>query len=165
MKKNILLGAKGKIYEVKDNSVVRTIEVDLFENNNVIRVMKDIKENIWFTIMNKGFYFIQSGTDIITDAGRKVGLVNKLVNNFLEDTEGNIWVSTYGEGVFCLNNLYLNNYSQNDGLSNNKVTAIEKDQTGRMLVGTLDGLNVLENNRFTEILNKNSSYKGLYVYL
>ena len=162
---NILLGAKGKIYEVKDNSVVRTIEVDLFENNNVIRVMKDTKGNIWFTIMNKGFYFIQSGTDIITDAGRKVGLENKLVNNFLEDTEGNIWVSTYGDGVFCLNNLYLNNYSQNDGLSNNKVTAIEMDQTGRMLVGTLDGLNVLENNRFTEILNKNSSiWDYMYIF-
>ncbi|MBL0106682.1 MAG: hypothetical protein IPP52_05155 [Ignavibacteria bacterium] len=71
---NILLGAKGKIYEVKDNAVVRTIKVDLFENNNVIRVMKDTKGNIWFTIMNKGFYFIQSGADIITDAGRKVGL-------------------------------------------------------------------------------------------
>ncbi len=162
--KNILLGAKGKIYEVKDNAVVRTIEVDLFENNNVIRVMKDTKGNIWFSIMNKGFYFIKSGTDIITDVGMKVGMENKLVNNFLEDNEGNIWVSTYGEGVFCLNNLYLNNYSQNDGLSNNKVTAIEMDQTGRMLVGTLDGLNVLENNRFTEILDKKSSMRD-YMYI
>ncbi|MBK7446271.1 MAG: hypothetical protein IPJ45_09665 [Ignavibacteria bacterium] len=64
-----------------------------------------------------------------------------------------------------MNNLYLNNYSQNDGLSNNKVTAIEIDQTGRMFVGTLDGLNVLENNRFTEILNKNSSMRDyMYIY-
>jgi ligand-binding sensor domain-containing protein len=156
---NIVLGAKGKIYEVKDNAVVRTIDVDLFENNNVIRVMKDTKENIWFTIMNKGFYFIPTGTDIIMNVGKKVGLENKLVNNFLEDIEGNIWVSTYGEGVFCLNNLYLNNYSQKDGLSNNKVLALEKDHTDRMLVGTLDGLNILENNRFTEMLNKNVSMR------
>ena len=162
---NIFLGAKGKIYEVKDKAVVRTIEVDLFENNNVIRLMKDTKGNIWFSITNKGVYFIQSGTEIITDIGEKVGLENKLVNNFLEDTEGNIWVSTYGEGVFCLNNLYLNNYSQKEGLSNNKILAIEKDQTGRILVGTLDGLNVLENNHFTEIINKNSSRRDyMYIY-
>lgn len=156
---NILLGAKGKIYEVENKSVIRTIEVDLFEHNNVMRLMKDSKGNIWFTIMNKGFYFIQAGTEIITDVGRKLGLENKLVNNFLEDNEGNIWVSTYGEGVLCLNNLYLNNYNQNDGLINEKVLALEKDRAGRMLVGTLDGLNVLEQNRFTEILNKNSSVK------
>lgn len=153
----IVLGVKGKIYEVKDNAVVRTIEVNLFENNNVIRLLKDSKGNIWFSIMSKGFYFIKAGTDIIEAIGKKVGLENKLVNNFLEDSEGNIWVSTYGEGVICLNNLYLSNYSQKDGLSNNKVLAIEKDQSGRMLIGTLDGLNVLEQDSFKLILDRNFS--------
>ena len=158
-KNNILLGAKGKIYEVKDNAVVRVINVDLFDYKNVINLMKDTKGNIWFSISNKGFYFIEAGSDIIKDMGKKVGLENKIVNNFLEDNEGNIWISTYGEGVYCLNNIYLTNYSQKDGLSNNKVLSLEKDPTGRMFVGTLDGLNVLENDHFTEIINKNSSMR------
>ncbi len=162
---NILLGAKGKIYEIKNNEVVRTIEVDMFENNNVIRIMKDTKGNIWFSIMSRGFYFIKAGEEIIEDIGKKTGLENKLVNNFLEDNEGNIWVSTYGEGVYCLNNLYLNNYSQKDGLSNNKVTAIDKDQSDRIFIGTLDGLNVLEHNHFTEVLNKNNSlYDNMFIF-
>jgi ligand-binding sensor domain-containing protein/two-component sensor histidine kinase len=156
---NILLGAKGKIYEVKDNGVVRVIDVDLFENNNVFRLMKDSKGNIWFSISNRGFFYIPAGTDIIEDMGKKVGLEKKIVNNFLEDNEGNIWISTYGEGVYSLNNLYLNNYSQKDGLSNNKVLSLEKDPTGRMFVGTLDGLNVLDHGHFTEIINKNSSIR------
>ncbi|MBK6539162.1 MAG: hypothetical protein IPG09_15830 [Ignavibacteria bacterium] len=71
---NILLGAKGKIYEVKDNGVVRVIDVDLFENNNVFRLMKDSKGNIWFSISNRGFFYIPAGTDIIEDMGKKVGL-------------------------------------------------------------------------------------------
>lgn len=164
-KDNILLGAKNKIYEIKNNVLVRTIDIDLFKNNNVIRLLNDSKGNIWFSITNKGLYLIPTGTENITDVGKKVGLENKLVNNFLEDTEGNIWVSTYGEGVFCLNNLYLNNFSQKDGLSNNKVLALEKDQAGQLFVGTLDGLNVLENNHFTEIINKNSSRRDyMYIY-
>jgi len=162
--KNILLGAKGKIYEVKDNALVRTINVDLFEKNNVFRLLKDTKGNIWFSIMNKGFYFIKAGTNGIEDLGKKMKMEKSLVNNFLEDNEGNIWVSTYGEGVFCLNNLYLNNYSQKDGLSNDKVLAIEKDHSDRLFVGTLDGLNVLDNGNFFEIKNLTASVLD-YTYI
>lgn len=151
---NIILGANGQIYEIKNNTAVRTIEVNLFEKNNVIRVLKDTKGNIWFSIMNRGFFYIEAGTNRITDIGKKMGLENATVNNFLEDNEGNIWVSTYGDGVFCLNNLSLVNYSQKDGLSNNKVLALEKDNAGRMLVGTLDGLNVLDGARFNIVISR-----------
>jgi len=162
---NIVLGAKGKIYELKNNAVIRSIEVDLYKNNNVISLLKDTKGNIWFSIMNKGFYFIKTGTNRIEDIGKNMGLENKLVNNFLEDSEGNVWASTYGDGVFCLNNLYLINYSQKDGLSNNKVLAIEKDPADRMLVGTLDGLNILDNDSFKVINNKIGSGRDyMYIY-
>ncbi len=162
---NILLGAKNKIYEINKSVLVRTIDVDLFENNNVIRLFKDSKGNIWFSIMNKGFYLIKKVTHSIENAGMKMGLEKALVNNFIEDNEGNIWVSTYGDGVYCLNNLYLNSYSQKDGLSNNKITAIGIDQSDRMIIGTLDGLNVLEHNRFTGVLNKNSSkYDYMFIF-
>ncbi|MBS1553066.1 MAG: histidine kinase [Bacteroidetes bacterium] len=159
---NILLGAKNKIYEINNSELLRTIKVDLFENNNVMRLFKDSKGNIWFSIVNKGFYLIRKGTGSIENIGLKTGIEKTIVNNFLEDNEGNIWVSTYGEGVYCLNHLYLNNFSQKDGLSNNKITAIGKDHSDRMFIGTLDGLNVLEDNRFTVVLNKNSS---LYDYM
>ncbi len=162
---NIVLGANGKIYEIKNNTVVRTIEVNLFEKNNVIRVLKDTKGNIWFSIMSRGFYFIEAGTNRIADIGKKMGLENAMVNNFLEDNEGNIWASTFGDGVFCLNNLSLFSYSQKDGLSNNKVLAIEKDHAGRMLVGTHDGLNVLDSARFNIIISKTgSAVDYTYIY-
>lgn len=161
---NIVLGANEKIYEIKNNTVVRTIEVNLYGKNKVIRLLKDSKGNIWFSIMNRGFYFIKAGTKQIVNIGKKIGLENATVNNFLEDNEGNIWVSTYGDGVFCLNNLYLNNYNQKDGLSNNKVLAIEKDHAGRMLIGTLDGLNVLDNARFNIIISK-TGYTVDYTYI
>lgn len=162
---NLLLGANGRIYEIISNTAVRTIEINLHEMNKVIRLLKDTKGNIWFSIMNSGFYFIEAGTNRITDIGKKMGIEHAAVNNFLEDNEGNIWVSTYGEGVFCLNNLYLENYTENDGLSNNKVLAIERDHAGRMLVGTFDGLNVLENDSFNVLISKSgSTVDYTYIY-
>ena len=161
----IIAGANGKIYEIKNNEVTRMIKVDLFENNNVIRLFRDTKGNIWFAIMKKGFFFIEAGSNKITDIGIKLGLSKALVNNFLEDNENNIWVSTYGDGVFCLNNLYLSNYSQKDGLSDDKVLAIEKDASDRIFIGTLDGLNVLENNSIKLIKTTiGSMYDYTYIF-
>jgi len=162
---NFILGAKNKIFEVRNNVVVRTIEVDLFKNNNVIRLLKDTKGNIWFSIMNQGFFVIKAGSDQITDIGKKMGMDKTLVNNFLEDNEGNMWVSTYGDGVFCLNNLYLENYSQNDGLSDNKVLAIDQDASDRMFIGTLDSLNVMENGSIKALnIEIESSYDYMYIF-
>ena len=151
---NIVAAAEGKIYEIKNNIVVRTVEINLFEKNRIISLLKDSKGNIWFSIPNKGFYFIETGTNRITDIGKKIGFENAAVSKFFEDDEGNIWATTLGDGIFCFNNLYLVNYSQKDGLSNNKVLAIKKDHAGRMLVGTFDGLNVLDNDSFNIITSK-----------
>jgi len=161
---NIVVGANGKIYEIKNNAVVRTIEVNLYEKNKVIRLLRDTKGNIWFSIVNTGFYFIEAGTNRIVNIGKKMGIEKTAVNNFFEDNENNIWVSTYGEGVFCLNNLYLINYSEKDGLSNNKVYAIKRDNAGRMLVGTFDGLNILDSNNFKIIYSKTVSNDYMYIY-
>ncbi|MFZ1321301.1 MAG: two-component regulator propeller domain-containing protein [Ignavibacteria bacterium] len=161
----IIVGAGGMIYEINNNEVTRTIKVNLFKNNNVIRLHKDIKGNIWFTIMNRGLFLIKAGSDQISDIGKKMEMDKFLVNNFMEDNEGNMWVSTYGDGVFCFNNLYLLNYSQKDGLSNNKVLAIEKDQSDRIFIGTLDGLNVLENESINIVNTKiKSLWDHLFIY-
>ncbi|HMR41359.1 MAG TPA: two-component regulator propeller domain-containing protein, partial [Ignavibacteria bacterium] len=160
----IIAGAGGKIFEIRNNEVARIINVDLFRNNNIIKLCKDTNGNIWFSIMNKGFFFIEAGTDKITDIGRKMGLDKTLVNNFMEDNEGNMWVSTFGDGVFCLNNLFITNYSQKDGLSNNKILAIEKDKSGRIFIGTLDGLNVLESDSIN-IINVNVNTIVDYMYI
>lgn len=161
----ITLGAKGKIFEIKDDYVVSSIDVKLNKKNNVTRILKDTKDNIWFSIVDKGLYFIKSGTKIIKDIGKKMGMENSLISNFIEDKEGNIWISTFGEGVFCLNNLYLNNYNYKDGLSNNNVLAIEKDLSDRIFIGTPEGLNVLDNDNIYNIHDKigiNKDYTYIY---
>ena len=101
--------------------------------------------------MNRGFFLIPRGSDKIIDIGSKMGLQNTLVNNYLQDNEGNIWVSTYGKGVFCLNNLYLKSYNENDGMSSNSVYSIASEKSGKLLIGTFNGLNILENGKFHQI--------------
>ncbi|MCX6285212.1 MAG: histidine kinase, partial [Bacteroidetes bacterium] len=158
------IGTRGTIYKVKNNSVFEKYPVALGGNNDVCEILIDRHNNIWFSIMNKGFFLIPWGSKNSIDIGVKMGLENTLVNTILEDKEGNIWISTYGKGVFCLNNLYLNNYTENDGLSSNSIYSIEKDKSGKLLIGTFNGLNIFENGRFSHFKTNSTKTLTEYIY-
>jgi len=158
------LGTKGMIYKIKNKTVIDRYRINLFDGNSEVNsILRDKNNNLWFSIMNKGFYFIPNGSHVINDIGSKMGLQNTLVNNYLEDNEGNIWISTYGKGVYCLNNLYINSYNGNDGMNCNNVYSIMKDNTGKLIIGTFNGINILENGRFKAI--KGSADKTLTEYI
>lgn len=158
------LGTSGMIYQIKNNQVIRKIEINDFDNNSVSALMTDKNNNIWFSLMNSGFYMIKKGSDEIINMGRTLGLQQSLITSYLEDREGNIWISTFGKGVYCLNNLYLKNYNENDGLSNNNVYAIEKDKTGKLLIGTFNDINIFENGKFSLIRSPNKKTVTEIIY-
>jgi len=158
------IGTSGIIYKIKENNVIGKYTTNIHaENNGVVAILADRNNNIWFSVMNKGFFLIPHDSDKIIDIGSKMDLQNTLVNNYLEDNEGNIWISTYGRGVYCINNLYLRSYNENDGLSSNNIYSIVKDKSGKLLIGTFNGINVLENGIFSRI--KNNSEKTLTDYI
>lgn len=155
---NILYaGGKGKIYIIKDFSLIDEINVNLYGDDDVFRILIDRQGNLWFSIINHGFYKIYAGSRTIVNLGKKLNLQNTQVNKFFEDNEGNIWVNTFDKGVYCFNNAYLTNYDEKDGLSNNNVQAITSDDRGRIFIGTFNGLNILYDESF-KIINSNFKY-------
>jgi ligand-binding sensor domain-containing protein/two-component sensor histidine kinase len=159
------IGTRAMIYKIKNNNVIKRYKIDLCTgNNDVVSILRDKTDNIWFSIMNRGFYLISKGSDKIIDIGSKMDLQNTLVNNYLEDNEGNIWISTFGKGVYCLNNLYLKSYNENDGMSNNNVYSIAKEKSGKLLIGTFNGVNILENGRFDHIKSNSDKTLTDYIY-
>jgi ligand-binding sensor domain-containing protein len=160
---SFFIGTKGIIYKIENNTVIGEYKIPVAGNKDVCTILRDKNGNIWFSIMNRGFFFIPNGSNKIIDIGSKMGLQNTLVNNYLEDNEGNIWISTFGKGVYCLNNLYLKSYSENDGLSSNNVYSIVKERSGKLFIGTFNGISVLENGRFDRI--KSNSDKSLTEYI
>jgi len=160
-----IVGSKGMIYSIKNNHVDKRYSINLnADNNDVIAILKDKNKNIWFSIMNRGFYMIPDGSDKIIDIGDKMDLQKTLVNYYMEDTEGNIWISTFGKGVYCLNNLYLKSYNEKDGLSNNNVYSIAKEKSGKLMIGTFNGLNILENGRFDQVNSNSGKTLTDYIY-
>ena len=145
------IGTKGMIFKIKDNQIIDKYRINIAGNNEVVSILHDRNGNLWFSIMNNGFFLIPKGSGQIIDMGIKMDMKNTLVNCYLEDNEGNIWVSTYGKGVYCLNNLYLKSYNEKDGLSNNNVYAIGREKSGKILIGSFNGINILDNGRFIKV--------------
>ena len=159
-----LVGSEGMIYRIKNNTIIDSYKADLTGKGDIIALLSDKNNNIWFSINNKGFYKIPDGTKTVINMGLKMGLQNTLVNKYFEDNEGNVWISAFGKGVYCFNNLYLKSYNENDGLGNNIVYTITKDESGKLLLGTFNGISILENGRFNRIKNNlNNIFTG-YVY-
>lgn len=153
---NYFIGTKGFIYQIKNNSVVKKINIGNIHETDVNHIFIDSKNNIWFAIKGKGSFLIPFDSDKIINLGIKLGLGKAEVNGYMEDNEGNIWVSTFGKGVYCLNNLYLRNYVEADGLNNNNVHSIIKEKSGKIIIGTFRGINIFEDGKIFQLKNSDS---------
>lgn len=156
-------GLNGKICQVKNNQVIREIKIDGAGGKEVLSLFQDSNRTLWFTLMNKGVFCIPENSDTIIDIGSRISLQQALINHIMEDKEGNIWLSTYGKGAYCLNNLYLKSYSESQGMSSNTVNSIAKANSGQILIGTINGINILENEKFSRVPSKTST--GLVEYI
>jgi ligand-binding sensor domain-containing protein len=149
-----IAGGNGVLYFIKDNEVSRTYNMNL-DNENIFTIYVDNSENIWVSVLKKGLFLIPKGNDEMIDISSKLNLINPQITSIMEDKERNIWVSTNGNGVYCFNNLYLRNYTEEDGLNNLIINAITKSNSGELILGTFNGITVLQNDKFYPLKFRN----------
>ena len=68
-------------------------------------------------------------------------LKNKATCDVHEDLEGNIWISTLGDGIYMLPREYntIKNYSSDNGLTDNLVFSVAKDSNDNIYAGMNNG--------------------------
>ena len=75
------------------------------------------------------------------------GFVNEYIMCLHEDSDGNIWVGTDGDGVYILkNNKLVQKYSSSTGLAGNVVFKITNDKDGAFWICTGTGVSLLRTN-------------------
>ena len=75
------------------------------------------------------------------------------VNSILEDSNGNLWFGTTGEGVYRFDGKNITQYTISDGLKSNKTYCLFESSEGIIWIGTDDGLYALKesNNAFENV--------------
>lgn len=69
----------------------------------------------------------------------------------LQDSQGNIWLGTTGEGLYKFNGTSFVQYTISDGLSSNTIYCIFEDKEGNLWIGTDDGLLIYNGVSFKEM--------------
>ena len=119
------------------------------KSNEIKSIIQDKKGRIWIAESGIGFCVANIKDDYkdisFTHYTVNDGLVHSVVQAFIEDDEGNIWVSTeYGISCFNPENKIFNNYFfSNDILGNVYTEGCAKLKDGRLAFGTNHGLIIL----------------------
>lgn len=100
-------------------------------------------EKIWIGSNTQGLYKLEKNqlTHIDHPQLNDIGILD-----IEHDSQGNLWIATDGHGVFRYSGKTFTQFSTNEGLPNNNINSLEWQPNGKLLVGTSNGLSVIENN-------------------
>ncbi len=143
----IYVGTDNAILCINNNLIEKTIAVKtekehrFFGENNIARVSKlqvDKYNRIWFTnTPDDNLYLIEN--DITYDAFDLLGIDKVLINCLYKDTEDHIWIGTFNDGVYFIQNPTLINISFTSGRKILPITSALFLENN-IVVGTNNGL-------------------------
>ncbi|MBC7695084.1 MAG: histidine kinase [Burkholderiales bacterium] len=147
----LYVGSDNAIVCIKNNMIIKTIPVktqkanSFFSANNIAHVSKliiDKYQRIWFTnTPDDNLYLIEN--NITYDAFDLLGIDKVLINCIYKDTDDHIWIGTFNDGVYFIQNPQLQNVSFTSGrkiLPVSSAAFIEKS----VVVGTNNGLFIFD---------------------
>lgn len=114
----LYLGSRNAIYCVIDHEVVKTIPVKTkpaasifgFADSDVSKLVVDRFGKIWFTVQPEdNLYMVENG--MLYDAFDLLGLDKVVINCIYKDVDDNIWVGTFNDGAYFIQNPHLQNTS------------------------------------------------------
>ena len=117
----------------------------------VTTMLVDSRKRLWIGTENEGLFCYDTESGNITSYKHKPGVQNNLssnnINCILEDDKQRIWIGTNGYGL----NLFLpesNDFKvfskENSRLIDNTIVALAQSKSGKILVGTGNGLSICE---------------------
>ncbi|UXX78427.1 ATP-binding protein [Reichenbachiella carrageenanivorans] len=107
---------------------------------------------------NNGLYKFENGEATRIDFSM---LNNSTISDIEEDEKGRIWVSTEGQGIFCINNAQVEkHYLSRDGLLDDYIEDLAITSVGVVLIASSQGLQLIDSK---EEIHAVEAFSGVYV--
>ncbi len=136
-----------------------------FPDSRFLSMKSDDKGRLWLGTPLAGLNIYDPNAKTLSIINNENGLANNTIANILEDDDGDWWLGTYN-GISIVNNNgeLIANLSLKDGLiekENNRFSTL-KTKDGKLLIGTINGLNVIDPKM---VKNRLKSTSDLKIYL
>lgn len=167
---NAITGSKDAIWIATKNGLFKTnidkkitthytTETGL-PHNNINCIYFDGRQTVWIGTHSNFLSRIDSKTEKVIN--RKIYDATDLltITGILEDPKKNIWVSTFGNGVFKIKDSIIR-YTTEKGLLSNYCYGLTEDGSGNIWTGHRGGLSRIKSQKNTiDIYNKNEGIFG-----
>ncbi len=90
----------------------------------------------------------------VFNKGNTEAILHNDIRKLYQDQDGVLWVGTFGGGLTRFKDGQFKTYTVQNGLSNNTITAILRDHSGNLWIGTNDGLNKMVGDSFLSFTRK-----------
>lgn len=150
----LVIGSSSKIYFVKDNKLEKEI-VPTYKNKvttfsiggdkNINKVICDAYDRIWFTSYpNENIYVYDKG--ITHDVFSELNITPLLINCIYKDKDENIWIGTFDDGIYFIQNTFFRNVNIN---TEDKILGVNKIffKDDHILTATSNGLYAYDVNK------------------
>ncbi|MCU0360154.1 MAG: histidine kinase [Bacteroidia bacterium] len=128
----LVLGTENKFLIVKNTTILREVSPRYQQKSSTFlmggeksinKLLCDDFGRIWFTAFpDENIYLLQNNQ--VYDVFELLGIAPSLINCIYKDRENNIWVGTYNDGVYLIQNSFFNSIQflyKNKNLSVNEV--------------------------------------------
>lgn len=122
-------------------------------SDSILSLYKDRQGSLWIGTTGGGLNRYEPTTDAFTRFTEKDGLPNNVIYGILEDSIGNLWLSTnLGITRYDPNTKNFRNFTTRDGLQSNefKQGAFAKDQKGNLYFGGINGFNIFSPDKISD---------------
>jgi len=143
---------------VQEDTCYIAVGDQLFYYTDQIHFVGRFPDNVEVTSLSKGNNGLEVGTRTgayipftnFQDADQKRMLDGSVVSAIVNDDEGNLWISTVGDGVYFSSSPNTKIYTTNSGLAINQVSKLYDDASGSIWLGYRNGsYGVFENGKVT----------------
>ncbi len=138
-------------------------ETEDFEDHRILVMHEDQMGRLWLGTASRGIHIFDPQKEkVVKVIDETDGLSNNIVVGILEDDEGDIWAATYnGLTLLKPNGEIITVLNEKDGISFHEFNryAHFKSNDGRLIFGTLNGLNVIDPQQIKAALQASEATK------
>lgn len=128
------------LYRLSSGKVVTEIDSTNYSNATVLCLTENVAGDLFLGTKGHGIFTYADGlfshVDLTPPSGRKMAFISQI----LAEKEGALWAATHWCGVARLQGGITTEFSETDGLPDNRIRDILLDRRGTLWVGTLKGL-------------------------
>lgn len=162
-KKDVWVGAYGELYKISNGKLTKyKFKQEDFDENRVYGILEENENELILSFEGNGFGIFKKQTGDLEVINEAQGLPSKYIYRMIKDTEGNYWMTSYGEGIIRFRDTAFKIYDDTQGLPSKSVNAIV-EWDGELLMATNDGVFALDEHKKIRPITKSGAIKNLFV--